>query len=43
MKILMLALALVAMSSIPSMAAPSENPYLCYVIDGQLPNGDVCR
>jgi hypothetical protein len=43
MKTLILALALVVMSSVPSMAGPSENPYLCYVIDGQLPNGNVCR
>jgi hypothetical protein len=43
MKTLILALALVVMSAVSSMATPSQNPYLCYVIDGQSPSGDVCR
>jgi hypothetical protein len=42
MKTLFLALALVLASAVSSMAGPHANPYLCHVIDGQLPDGQIC-
>ena len=42
MRMLLLALGLVVVPAFSSMAGPHENPYLCHVIDGQLPSGQMC-
>jgi len=43
MKTILLALGIVAMSAVSSMAAPQDNPYLCNEADGHLVDSQICR
>ena len=44
MKTLFLALTLVAMSAVSSMAGPQDSPYLCNVVNSQqLADSRICR